>query len=95
MPIASSMTERVTFEDRITDPTKDRCYIQTAGSLTIRARNGISIATVNELFSYFENIEVVYRLVAPLTYQLTGTDIVTLAGYNYIWSDAGDVTITE
>ena len=36
-----------------------------------------------------------YLLDTPLTYQLTGTDIVTLVGYNYIWSDSGDVTISE
>ena len=36
-----------------------------------------------------------YELATPLTYQLTGTDIVTLVGDNYIWSDSGDVTITE
>lgn len=28
-------------------------------------------------------------------YQITGQDIITLVGDNYIWSDSGDVTITE
>ena len=37
----------------------------------------------------------VYELATPLTYQLTAQDIITLVGYNYIWSDSGDVTITE
>ena len=37
----------------------------------------------------------VYELSTPITYQITGTDIVTLVGDNYIWSDSGDVTITE
>ena len=38
---------------------------------------------------------VVYELATPLTYQLTAQDIITLVGDNYIWSDSGDVTITE
>ena len=28
-------------------------------------------------------------------YDITGQDIITLVGDNYIWSDSGDVTITE
>lgn len=28
-------------------------------------------------------------------YHIIGQDIITLVGYNYIWSDSGDVTITE
>lgn len=40
-------------------------------------------------------VQLCYPLATPLTYQLTGTDIVTLVGDNYIWSDSGDVTITE
>ena len=41
------------------------------------------------------DIQVCYELATPLTYQLTGQDIITLVGDNYIWSDSGDVTITE
>ena len=40
-------------------------------------------------------IQMCYELDTPVTYQLTGTDIVTLVGDNYIWSDSGDVTIKE
>ena len=40
-------------------------------------------------------VTVYYPIATPLTYQITGTDIVTLVGDNYIWSDSGDVTITE
>lgn len=40
-------------------------------------------------------VQLVYELATPITYQLTGTDIVTLVGDNYIWSDSGDVIITE
>ena len=44
---------------------------------------------------WLDGVYLVYELATPLTYQLTGTDIVTLVGDNYIWSDSGDVTITE
>lgn len=40
-------------------------------------------------------VQLCYELATPIMYQLTGTDIVTLVGDNYIWSDSGDVTITE
>lgn len=40
-------------------------------------------------------IQLCYELATPISYQLTGTDIVTSVGDNYIWSDSGDVTITE
>ena len=40
-------------------------------------------------------VQLVYKLTTPLTYQLSSQDVVTLVGYNYIWSDSGDVTITE
>ena len=39
--------------------------------------------------------QLVYELATPLTYQLTAQDIITLVGDNYIWSDSGDVIITE
>lgn len=35
--------------------------------------------------------EVAYKLAEPVTYQLTPTDIKTLAGFNQIYSDAGPV----
>lgn len=41
------------------------------------------------------DVQLCYELATPITYQLTGTDILTSVGDNYIWSDSGDVTITE
>lgn len=40
-------------------------------------------------------VKLCYELATPLTYQLSPQDIITLVGDNYIWSDSGDVTITE
>ena len=42
-----------------------------------------------------EPLQYSYELATPLTYQLSAQDVVTLVGDNYIWSDSGDVTITE
>lgn len=38
-------------------------------------------------------IEVVYKLLNPITIPLTATQISTLAGQNVLWADAGDVTL--
>lgn len=38
--------------------------------------------------------QVVYKLAAPLTYQLSPTEVTTLPGENYIWADTGDVEVT-
>ena len=40
-------------------------------------------------------VQIAAPIDTPITYQLTGQDIITLVGDNYIWSDSGDVTIKE
>ena len=40
------------------------------------------------------DIEVVYELATPLTYQLTPQEVKTLKGQNHVWCDAGDVDLT-
>lgn len=50
---------------------------------------------VESFTASMSGVQLCYELATSLTYQLTGTDIVTLVGDNYIWSDSGDVTITE
>ena len=39
------------------------------------------------------NLQVVYPLATPQTYTLTGQEISTLYGENYIWANAGDIDI--
>ena len=53
------------------------------------------MAELARLYALGNPLEIAYTLATPLTYQLTGQDIITLWGDNYIWSDSGDVTITE
>lgn len=38
--------------------------------------------------------QVVYKLAAPLSYQLTAQEVTTLPGENNIWADTGDTTVT-
>ena len=40
------------------------------------------------------NLQVVYPLATPQTYQLTPTEVQTLLGENNVWADSGDVEIT-
>lgn len=37
--------------------------------------------------------QVVYKFATPVTYQLTPQEVQTLVGQNYVWSDAGEVTV--
>lgn len=39
------------------------------------------------------NLQVVYELATPQTYQLTPTQVKTLLGYNNIWTDSGTVEV--
>jgi hypothetical protein len=38
--------------------------------------------------------QVVYELATPQTYQLTPTEVTLLLGYNNVWADTGDTTVT-
>ena len=40
------------------------------------------------------NLEIVYPLATPITYQLTPTEVQLLQGYNTLWADTGDVTVS-
>ena len=62
------------------------------GYILIKDSNYSDAATFKTAMS---GVQLCYELATPLTYQLTGQDIITLVGDNYIWSDSGDVTITE
>lgn len=58
-----------------------------AGSI----KTGIkSITTVADWRTYLasNNLQVVYKLTTPLTYQLTPTEVLTIIGSNTIWHDA-------
>jgi len=50
-------------------------------------------ATLADFKAYLaeHNLQVVYPLATPQTYQLTPTEVRTLAGFNQVYSDAGPV----
>lgn len=39
------------------------------------------------------DVQIVYELATPQTYQLTPTQIDSLLGRNNVWADSGDVTV--
>lgn len=74
----------------------DMCFAYSSYGLVRFHRTDVAnITDLNDFKAAFPDTQICYYLATPLTYQLTGTDIVTLVGDNYIWSDSGDVTITE
>ena len=55
-----------------------------------------TVTTKAEAIEYLAsmNVQIVYELATPQTYQLTPQEIQTLVGTNNVWSDSGDVEIT-
>ena len=43
--------------------------------------------------SAFSDMEIVYTLATPVTYQLTAPQVRTLLGLNNIWADTGDIAV--
>ena len=54
-----------------------------------------NIASIEDFNAYAKqnNINVVYYLAEPQTYQLTPVEITTLLGQNNIWADTGDIEV--
>lgn len=76
-------------------PTADKLQFRHADEV-FGVNNATEFATyVATQYANGTPITVYYPIATPLTYQLTPQDIITLVGDNYIWSDSGDVTITE
>ena len=77
-------------------------YSANANTVGTVFASGVSIyyyppATVTTLEEYrtwlaSNNLQVVYPLATPITYNLTPTEVKSLLGINNVWSDAGDVT---
>lgn len=66
------------------------CKITNSGNFNINIGSIIGIHTVAGFKEYLAShpLQVVCTLQSPVTYQLTGQTIKTLAGENYIWSNA-------
>ena len=78
-------------------------YSASANTVGTVFASGVSIyyyppATVTTLEEYktwlaSHNLQVVYPLATPITYNLTPTEVKSLLGINNVWSDAGDVDV--
>ena len=53
--------------------------------------------TLNDLYSMIQtnNLQVIYELATPQTYQLTPTQVKSLPGVNNIWADTGNIINAE
>jgi hypothetical protein len=53
--------------------------------------------TLNDLYSMIQtnNLQVIYELATPQTYQLTPTEVKSLLGDNVIYADTGDILNAE
>ena len=56
----------------------------------------VSAADDTSIHAWLEEnpLQIIYQLNDPVTYQLTATEIETLAGTNNIWSSTGDISVT-
>lgn len=65
-------------------------WVSTGGYLNVKPAD---IADTSEFTALLasNNLQIVYPLAIPQTYQLTGAEVRTIAGYNQVYSDAGPV----
>jgi hypothetical protein len=56
---------------------------------------GADYPTLNDLYSMIQtnNLQVIYELATPQTYQLTPTEVKSLLGVNSIYADTGKVDV--
>lgn len=96
-PIAS-IAKGVPYNDRIAEPTIDRCYyFLSTGNIirvAIRASVNVPITTAEELLAHFDGCQIVYELATPNTIQLTPAELELLKGYNYITTNGTNIELT-
>lgn len=64
-------------------------YLNNQGNLIVYAPSDITSSTLWKTWLTSNNIEVVYELATPQTYNLTPTQVKTLLGQNYVSHDGG------
>ena len=68
-------------------------YVDTGWLNMVFEPNTFADANAFRTWLSSNNVQVVYELAEPQTYQLTAQQIELLTGTNNIWSDSGDVTV--
>ena len=63
------------------------------GSLLIGVPSSITSASAWKNYLAANNLQLVYELATPITYQLSPIRVQTLLGQNVIWADSGDVSV--
>ena len=94
--VISSMMRGISYSNRVSGAyvNSDRCYVDTAGYVLVRASALVSITSVNDLFSRLSGAQLVYKLATPLTVQLSANTLSTLLGNNNIWASTGQTNVT-
>lgn len=90
--VAMNMFKELTLEEVNTE-TGFLNY--TDATLRTFMQNTLGITTLANWKTYLSNnnLQVLYELNTPITYQLTPTQLKTLAGYNTIYTDIGNITL--
>jgi hypothetical protein len=60
-------------------------------SATIPVKIYDSSESLSDFKNKYPNLQLVYELATPITYQLTPTQVKSLLGSNNVWADCGDV----
>lgn len=68
-------------------------FISSGGYLNVRMPDTIASAADWKTYLASNNLQIVYPLATPITYQLTPQEITSLLGENNIWSDTGDTEV--
>lgn len=70
-------------------------YINSPGTLVMMALADTGITTAAQFNAFLDanNVQVVYRLAAPVTCQLVPQEVTALLGVNRVWADCGEVTV--
>lgn len=93
----SNMAQGISFDNRIgaSYRTKDRCYVDNNGNVTLRASSEREITTATDLFNVFNGCMIVYSLATPITIQLTPGQVEALQGNNTVWiDDSSEIKVT-
>lgn len=74
----------------------NKCLITKDGSLIRLAISYKKVSNVTEFKTFLSNspLQIRYKLATPIEVTLSNTNIPLLDGYNNVWCDSGDVTLT-
>lgn len=70
--------------------TDDNYLFASGGNIRIKDESRASLS-VDDYKAQMGNVQIVYELATPITYQLTPIEVKTLLGTNNVWASSGDI----